>query len=356
MKRVIVPFFIAHQGCPHQCVFCDQEKITGAAAALPGAAAIRCQVADWLFSSGTASVEVAFYGGTFTALSQDDQLALLAPLQPLLASGAVSAVRVSTRPDCITVDSVALLRQYGVTLVELGVQSMDDGVLAAAGRGHDAVATVNAFTILKSAGMKVGAQLMPGLPGAVSGEALATLRKIITLKPDILRIYPAVVLEGTMLAKMYECGSFQPLSLDEAVQICKVLLHEAALAGVPVIRVGLQPTEDIAEGAELLAGPFHPAFRQLVESERWYDLLQRLLTGSGMHADLNIYVAPARVADVVGQRRGNIRRIESDGRVVAAVSADATLSDRRILITDGIKTVAGDILTDLDYRVRFTKE
>jgi len=350
MKRVIVPFFIAHQGCPHQCVFCDQEKITGVAAALPVAADIRSRVADWLVSSGAATVEVAFYGGTFTALSQGEQLALLAPLQPLLASGSVSSVRVSTRPDCVTADNVALLKQYGVSLVELGVQSMDDGVLAAAGRGHGAAATVKAFTILKRAGMQAGAQMMPGLPGAGRGEALASLRKIIPLKPDILRIYPAVVLEGTGLAEMYECGSFHPLSLDEAVQVCKLLLHEAALAGVPVIRVGLQPTEDIAEGAELLAGPFHPAFRQLVESERWYDLLQRLMAGFGKDAALNIYVAPAKVADVVGQKRVNISRLRSSGRIVAAVRADATLSDRRIIITDGIKTVSGDILTDLDYQ------
>lgn len=350
MKRVIVPFFIAHQGCPHQCVFCDQEKITGTAAALPAVDDIRRRVSDWLVSSGAATVEVAFYGGTFTALSQGAQLALLAPLQPLLASGSVSAVRVSTRPDCITVDNVALLKQYGVTLVELGVQSMDDGVLAAAGRGHDAAATVKASAILKRAGMQVGAQLMPGLPGAGKGEALASLRSVISLKPDVLRIYPAVVLEGTGLAKMYECGSFKPLSLEEAVQICKVMLHEADLAGVPVIRVGLQPTEDIAEGAELLAGPFHPAFRQLVESERWHDLLQRLVAVFGNDAALNVYVAPARIADVVGQKRVNISRLRNSGRVVAAVSADASLSDRRVIITDGIKTVAGDILADLDYQ------
>lgn len=349
MKRVIVPFFIAHQGCPFQCVFCDQEKITGSAAVLPTAAEIKSRVADWLVSSGVAVVEVAFYGGTFTALSQGEQQALLEPLQPLLASGSVSAVRVSTRPDCITAGNVAFLRQSGVTLIELGVQSMDNAVLAAAGRGHDALATVNAFAILKSAGMRVGAQLMPGLPGAGRGEALATLRTIISLQPDILRIYPAVVLKGTALAKMYESGSFLPLSLDEAVQICKQLLHEAAQAGVPVIREGLQPTEDIAKGAELLAGPFHPAFRQLVESERWYDLLQRLVAAFPLDAKLAIHVAPARVADVVGQRRSNISCLRSSGRQVAAVTADANLEESRILITDGIKTVAGDILTDLDY-------
>ena len=349
MKRVIVPFFIAHQGCPHQCVFCDQEKITGSAAALPTAADIVRRVADWLHSSQADSVEVAFYGGTFTALSQGEQQALLTPLQPLLASGAVSGVRVSTRPDCITADNVAFLRQHGVTLVELGVQSMEDAVLVAAGRGHTAAATENAFALLKAAGMQVGAQVMPGLPGADMGEALVTLRRIMSLKPDILRIYPAVVLEGTVLAKMYESGTFQPLSLDDAVQICKVLLQEAAVAGVPVIRVGLQPTEDIAAGAELLTGPFHPAFRQLVESERWYDLLQRLLPCFDRDAALKVFVAPARIADVVGQRRSNIRRMVAAGRVEAVVSADTTLSERCILITDGIKTVSGDILTDLDY-------
>lgn len=349
MKRVIVPFFIAHQGCPHQCVYCDQVKISGVEAVIPDAESIRSRVADWLVSSGAAAVEVAYFGGTFTALSRDVQIALLEPLQPLLISGAVSSVRVSTRPDCIDADSVDLLRQYGVSLVELGVQSMDDGVLAAAGRGHTAAATVKAFALLKGAGMQVGAQLMPGLPGAGSGEALASLRRIISLKPDILRIYPAVVLKGTVLAKMYESGSFHPLSLDEAVQICKVLLQEAALAGVTVIRVGLQPTEDISEGAELLTGPFHPAFRQLVESERWYDLLMRLLTGFDRDARLTVHVAPARVADVIGQRRCNIRRLDSAGWSVAAVTADAMLADNSIVISDGKNSLSGDVFTDLDY-------
>jgi histone acetyltransferase (RNA polymerase elongator complex component) len=350
MKRVIVPFFIAHQGCPFQCVFCDQVKITGVAAALPTAAEIESRVADWLASSGVNKVEVAFYGGTFTALPQTAQQALLEPLQPLLASGAVTGIRVSTRPDCITSDSVTFLRQHGVDLVELGVQSMDDGVLAASGRGHDAAATVNAFAILKSGGLKVGAQLLPGLPGANRGEAVATFRRVIALKPDILRIYPAVILKATGLAKKYQQGSYLPLSLDEAVQICKLLLHEAAQAGVPVIRVGLQPTEDIAEGAELLAGPFHPAFRQLVESERWFDLLQRLLKGFDETAALNIRVAAARVADVTGQKRSNIRRLAGMGRMVAAVTAAADLDDNQIEIIGGSMHVSGNLLTDLDYR------
>jgi histone acetyltransferase (RNA polymerase elongator complex component) len=350
MKRVIVPFFIAHQGCPYQCVFCDQRAITGTSGTLPQPAELLRTIAAWRSSSGAPSVEVAFYGGTFTALPRRQQHDLLQPLQPLLASGEVSAVRLSTRPDAIDAGTAEFLCAAGVSLVELGVQSMDDGVLAASGRGHTAAATVAAFATLRSAGLQVGAQLMPGLPAAGPGEARDSFRRILELKPDLLRIYPAVVLQGTELAAMYLEGRYAPLSLEEAVDICKVLLHDAALAGIPVIRTGLQPTGDLGVGAEILAGPCHPALRQLAEGERWYDLLKTLVASFDRGACLTLAVPPARVADVVGQKRRNIIRLNCfSGRTVAGVTADASLSSGELRISDCSRTVSGDILRDVSY-------
>lgn len=350
MKRVIVPFFIAHQGCPHQCVFCDQHALTGQAGALPQPAEIRRAIATWQASSGAATVEVAFYGGTFTALPPAQQQALLAPLQPLLATGRVTAVRVSTRPDCVDAATAAALRAAGVTLVELGVQSLDDQVLAAAGRGHSAAATRSAFAVLREAGLQVGAQLMPGLPGESAAGALESFRRTVALQPDLLRIYPTVVLQGTQLEQLYRQGSYQPLTLAAAVSLCKVMLHEAAIAAIPVIRAGLQPTDDLVAGATVVAGPYHPAFRQLAEAERWYDLLQLLVASFDRGAVVTIQAPPARFADVVGQKRGNLARLAAEtGRTVTAVQGDASLAAGTVRIVAGSRSITGDILRDLSY-------
>lgn len=351
MKRIIVPFFISHQGCPHQCVFCDQQTITGRAGALPQAAEILRMIDAWSSSSNFRAVEVAFYGGTFTALSLSQQQSLLRPLRPLLASGRVARVRVSTRPDAVDAAKADFLRDAGVSLVELGVQSLDDHVLAVSGRGHTAAATVAAFTTLRGAGLQVGAQMMPGLPGESGGGAVNSFRRVLALMPDLLRIYPALVLKGTELAKMYKCGEYRPLSLDSAVDLCKIMLHDAALAGIPVIRAGLQPTDGLAPGAEIVAGPFHPAFRQLAEGERWYDLLRKLVEDFSNGARLTIQVCPSRIADVVGQKRQNIIRLEKhSGHVVATVAADSSLPPGVIRISDSRRYISGDILRDLTYQ------
>jgi len=351
MKQVIVPFFIAHQGCPHQCVFCDQHSITGRNGELPQPLELLRTIDAWRSSSGADSVEVAFYGGTFTALTHRQQQSLLQPLQPLLASGLVAAVRVSTRPDTVDVPTAEFLRDAGVTLVEIGVQSMDDDVLAASGRGHTAADTAAAFAALRAAGLQAGAQLMPGLPGDSAAGAVASLRRVVALKPELLRIYPAVVLKGTELARMYQQGSYAPLSLDAAVNLCKVMLHVAALAAVKVIRVGLQPTTELAAGAAVLAGPCHPALRQLAEGERWYDLLQILAARFAGDARLTLHVPPARIADVVGHKRRNIIRLEQfSRRTVAAVSADDSLAAGAIRISDSSMSISGDLLRDLTYK------
>lgn len=350
MKKVIVPFFISHQGCPHQCVFCDQKTITGSSGTIPAPAELLATVREWRRSSGAGSVEVAFYGGSFTLLPHTQQKRLLEPLKPLLLSGEVSSIRLSTRPDAVDSASARFLRESGVSLVELGVQSMDDLVLELSGRGHTAQDTITAFALLRAEGLQIGAQMMPGLPGDSGAGAIASFRKILSLNPDILRIYPAVVLKGTALASMYQKGSYRSLLLDEAVDICKIMLHDAAFAGIPVIRAGLQPTEDLSFGTEIIAGPYHPAFRQLAQGERWFDLLKNLAKGFKAGAILTIYASRSEVSDVVGQKRQNIRRIEQlYGVFVAAVRMDDQLTAGMVNIDSGGSSVHGDILRDLNY-------
>jgi len=351
LKKVIVPFFIAHQGCPHQCVFCDQKAITGAGGALPTADEIVAKVETWQSSSGSDAVEVAFYGGSFTLLDEAEQIALLQPLQPLLQAGSVSSIRLSTRPDAVDGRTAGFLREAGVTLVELGVQSMNDRVLEASGRGHSAQDTVEAMAALRSEGLTVGAQIMPGLPGDTADGTIGSFKTLLALKPDLLRIYPAVVLKGTELARRSAAGSYTPLSLDEAIAICKVLLQAAAVDGIPVVRAGLQPTDDLSSGAELLAGPYHPAFRQLADGERWYDLLCIMLADSDAGAELSIHASPARISDVVGQKRSNVMRLEERFRIrIKGVLPDSGLdgSSIRVISRDGKK--CGNLLTDLKYK------
>ena len=350
MKSVIVPFFISHLGCPHQCVFCNQWTITGEKGEIPSASELTSRVNRWLDSAAVESLDVAFYGGSFTALAVEAQRALLLPLQPLLRSGKVRTIRISTRPDAISRASVELLAGFGVELVELGVQSMNDHVLGAAGRGHVARHTVEAFALLKEGGIKVGAQLMPGLPGDSVGGALDSFRQILALHPDLLRIYPAVVLKGTRLVEMYREGSYSPLSLDEAVQTCKVMLHDAAVAGVPVIRAGLQPTDELTSGGEVVAGPYHPAFRQLAEGERFYDLLQILSHDLVRGETVSLAASKARISDVIGQKRINIRRFEEKyGILVSGVHVDTTLGNNDLLLTVRGTVISGNLLVDLGY-------
>lgn len=351
MKAPIVPFFIAHRGCPHRCVFCDQEKISGAAGVLPSAGEIGERVRDYRRSSGRPSVEVAFFGGSFTGLPREDQLRLLVPLQPLIGSGEVCSVRVSTRPDSVDDGVAAFLRQMGVQTVELGVQSMDDGVLEMAGRGHRARDAEKAVSAVQRQGLAAGVQLMPGLPGETAEAARASLARVLRLGPDFLRIYPTVVIAGTPLARMYQEGRYRPLSLPAAVTLCKILLHDALRSGVPVIRMGLQPTTDLEKEGAVLAGPYHPAFRQLVESELWYDLIVRLLaTDIPADSAITLACAASKVSSLIGQRRSNMVRLRREKGVrVTGVTGDPDLSSLEAAVVSPGGRSRGNILHHLFY-------
>ena len=276
MKKVTVPFFISHQGCPHTCVFCDQRTISGASGVLPTSEQIRDRINLWSSTAGGRPLEVAFFGGTFTALPGEIQAELLAPLQPFLENGTLDSVRISTRPDSIDSGRVAWLKEMGVQTIELGVQSLDDAVLNASGRGHTAAESLNAIRCIKASGLQAGAQLMPGLPGDTPASSLAALEQVIAAGADFLRIYPAVVLKGTELARRYAAGEFMPLSFERGVSLCKILLQRAMQDGIPVIRIGLQADQGL-DTDHLLAGCWHPALGQLVRSGLYLDLISRFV-------------------------------------------------------------------------------
>ena len=349
---MIVPFFIPHQGCGHRCVFCNQNDITGDCDRIPSGSELLARIAHYRASDGDVQVEVAFFGGTFTALPRPLQESLLRPLQPLLVSGEVSALRVSTRPDEIDEKKVSFLREMGVGTVELGIQSMDDEVLEFSGRGHTAEVVEQAFRVLKLCGMKVGAQLMPGLPGDTPVRSLTSMQRVIALDPDFFRIYPTLVLAGTKLASLYLDGLYAPLTLASAVKLCKLMLHRALKASIPVIRIGLQPTDALMAEGVVIAGPLHPAFRQLVESELCYDLLVFLAGALPRDTPVTIVCASERVSDVSGQRRANIERLGSHlGVRVLAVAADRLFSRHELELRGDNFSMKGNIVQDLHYNM-----
>ena len=304
----IIPIFIPHAGCPHQCVFCNQKTISGQkTAALEGA---KEQINRWLERvKPSVENEAAFYGGSFTGLDITLQKELLALTDELLARKVIGSVRLSTRPDYIDDERLELLRNHGVKLVELGVQSLDDKVLAAAERGHTAEQVTNAVALLKKYDFKVGLQLMVGMPEQDFASVKDTVEKVLVLKPDIARIYPLLVIKGTPLAKSYEAGEFEPLSLEEAVEQAAYMYKKLSEAGIKIIRVGLQPDDELCAEGNILAGPFHPSMGELVQSYLLREkLTPQILETAKQNSEAILILCPRKLESKVrGMRNGNVK-------------------------------------------------
>lgn len=304
---MIIPFFIPHSGCPHQCVFCNQKNIAGHIRPADPSTIPQTIITYLDAHVQKGPVQAAFYGGSFTALPRQEQNAYLEAVRPFLRSGHIETIRLSTRPDCISKEILAFLKDHHVSIVELGVQSMDDRVLALAGRGHAAGDTITAVKLLKENGFTIGLQLMAGLPGDSEDIFMNTVNRVIGLKPDFVRIYPLLVIKGTPLEKLYKNGGYTPLSLDDAVLLCRNAFIRFEQAGIDVIRIGLQPTRELEKPGTILAGPYHPAFRQLVESSILLDRMRRYLSGSGKNSDSVVFlVNPRDISAAVGQKRSNL--------------------------------------------------
>lgn len=319
-SHYIIPVFVPDLGCPHQCVFCNQKKITGQSE-VPTGNDVNNKILEYLKTIPKAdgiTREVAFYGGSFTAVELNLQRELLAPAYRFMASGEIDKIRVSTRPDSLDENRLALLSSFGVQTVEIGVQSMDDGVLAKAGRGHTSRDVVRAAALIKEWGMELGFQLIVGLPEDSEEKETNSALELIGLKPDIARIYPCLVLKGTRLAELYETGEYVPLTLDQAVQRSKKLLVMFENAGIHVIRIGLQPSDQISLDGEVIAGPYHPAFRELVESSLARDLLEYLLAGTldveHTHS-VEVAVPEQDVSVVRGHKGSNVEYLEEKYRI-----------------------------------------
>ncbi|VBB05653.1 radical sam [Lucifera butyrica] len=317
MKHYIIPIFIPHYGCRHQCIFCNQKKITGRET--PVAARDVADIIDKQLASINQErhIEVAFYGGSFTALPLNLQKELLSPAWERLQLGKIRTLRVSTRPDCIDAAILENLKQFGVSIVELGVQSLDNEVLRQSARGHLASHVTAAVSQIKAKGLLCGIQLMPGLPGETRLSLMETACKVIQLRPDFIRIYPTLVIADTKLARLYSEGRFQPLSLNEAVRQAAFLKLVFERQGIRVIRTGLQTTAELCSPGVVLAGPFHPAFGEMVESYLFYLMIVRFLESTPvLPRFFSIHHYPQDHSKLRGVAGQNLRRWKEEYGIV----------------------------------------
>ncbi len=323
---LIVPVFIPNQGCPHRCIFCEQEKITSQPVKTIDKTHVELILNQALGSKRfdpEQKPEIAFYGGTFTGLPFDQMVDLLNTAAAYIAGGRFYGIRVSTRPDALDDERLKALKHYGVSTVELGVQSMDDRVLNLSNRGHTEKDITIAVRRLKKQGFKVGVQLMPGLPGDSEKTFCSTITKIIRLHPDMARLYPVLVIQNTALARLYKNGAFQPLQLDEAVEICAESCMRLESKGVPVIRIGLMSSPSLLEKGRIVAGPWHPSFGFLVRSAIYQKNIKPTLSAAGKATRIEIIVSERDVPLLRGYKNQGLRAIEKiSGAKVIQIQAD----------------------------------
>ncbi len=304
-KHYTIPIFTPELACPFQCVFCNQEKISGHQN-IPTESEI-VQIIDEHLSTFKAAdkvVEVGFFGGSFTGIPIDQQSMYLKIVEPYIKSGEIQGIRLSTRPDYINDEILQMLKNHNVTTIELGAQSFDDEVLKQTRRGHTAKQIAAAAVAIKNYGFKLGLQMMVGLPGDTIEKAIVTAQKIIKAGADCTRIYPAVVIKDTLMHKWYNEGKYKPLSLDQAVDWTKHILPLFEQAKVKVIRVGLHPSEGLVIGEELIDGPFHPSFKELVLSAIWMDMLIPILS-KHLNKDIEIVVPAKELNYAIGYKSVN---------------------------------------------------
>lgn len=315
-KQYIIPIFVPHLGCPNDCIFCNQKSISGQKENMTKEKAKKI-IEDYLetIKNEEAEVEIAFYGGSFTAIEEKTQEELLQTAYQYIEQGKVESIRISTRPDAIDKETLKRLKKYKVKTIELGVQSANDYILKRANRGHTFEDVKKASKMIRWNGFKLGHQMMVGLPESTRIDEINTAKALIKLKPKMVRIYPVLVVKNTRLEEEYKQGKYEPLPLVQAVEVCKELVRMFADKKIEVIRVGLQNTDEIAEPeneeSEVVAGPYHPAFRQLVESAMWYDAIVGKIKKLNVKVkEVEVTVNPIDANNVIGHKKENVLKLK----------------------------------------------
>lgn len=324
----IIPIFVPHLGCPNDCVFCNQKSISGQKNNMTKEEATRI-IEEYLKSikDENAEIEVAFFGGSFTAIEEEKQNELLGLAYEYIKAGKIKSIRISTRPDYIDKKILKRLKKYKVKTIELGVQSANNFILEKAGRGHTFEDVKKASKLIRRYGFTLGHQMMVGLPESTRKDEINTAKELIKLKPKMVRIYPVLVLKGTKLEKELKKEKYKPLSIVQAVETCKELVRMFADKKIDIIRVGLQNTDEITdpnnENSEVVAGPYHPAFRQLVESSLWYDaIVEKIKKLNVKVKEVEVTINPIDANNVIGHKKENIIKLKQTYDVDLRINPD----------------------------------
>ena len=324
-RHANISIFVPHIGCPNKCSFCNQCHISGASVA-PTPDDVKNSVAIAINSKNYCpkNTEIAFFGGSFTAIHREYMLSLLEAAKPFIEDKKVSGIRISTRPDAINEEVLKLLKEYGVTAIELGAQSMSDKVLGMNNRGHKSEDVKTASKLIKDFGFSLGLQMMTGLYGSDDNADIFTAMELIKLSPDTVRIYPTIVLKDTHLAELFESGLYVPQTVDEAAVLCGKLLNMFSNANINVIRLGLHSIEDDT----YVAGPWHPAFSEICQSKMFFEKAISNMKEKGKYI---IFVNKSSVSKMIGQNRDNICKLNELG-FVCSVKADETLDKNDVRV------------------------
>jgi histone acetyltransferase (RNA polymerase elongator complex component) len=304
-RHYTIPVFIPEEACPNQCVFCNQHRIAGAECAPSVEEVIRKINAHLLTIPAEGEVEIGFFGGNFTGIPLAEQQAYLGSVQNFIDSGRVQGIRLSTRPDYITPEILNFLKQYHVTSIELGAQSLDDGVLKLAGRGHTSSQVALASQLIRDHGFNLGLQMMIGLPGDTPDKSIFTAKEIIRLGAVSSRIYPTLVIKNTELEQLYLGGKYTPLTLSDAIEQVADIVPLFIEADVKILRIGLHPSEGLLDRSSLVAGPFEVAFGEMVFSKIWNSKLSNMVFPNGKRNQLVITVANGMRNPAIGYKAVN---------------------------------------------------
>lgn len=331
-RHYIIPIFIPHRGCPHDCVFCNQRKITGLDTEVTENDVINTIENNLSTMKSESTKEIAFFGGSFTGLDISVQNSFLRIAKKYKNLGKIDKIRLSTRPDYINDEIIENLKKNSVDIIELGVQSMDRDVLIESNRGHNTQDVYRAVKLIKDNDFILGLQMMIGLVGDNKSKSLNTAKEFIRLKPDFVRIYPTLVVKDTFLEKLYSEGKYSPLSLDETIEYTKDILMLFNYYEIPVIRIGLQPTDNISLNNDIVTGPFHPSIRHIVESKIYASILDMFFSGKNFKSKkLIITLNNKLVSNFVGYKGQNLKKLKTkyDIKVVGTDTTD------EITINDG---------------------
>ena len=330
-KEYVIPVFVPHLGCPNDCIFCNQKSISGQKKNITKEEAKKT-IEYYLdnIKDRDASKEIAFFGGSFTGIDNKIQEELLQLAYEYIKSGQVESIRISTRPDYINKEILKKLKKYKVKTIELGVQSANDYILGRSNRGHTFEDVKKASKLIRRYGFKLGHQMMIGLPESTQIDEINTAKALIKLKPSMIRIYPVLVVKGTRLEEEYNEGIYEPLPLAQAIETSKILVRMFTDKKIDVIRVGLQNTDEISDpgnaASEIVAGPFHPAFRQLVESSMWYDAIVNKIKKLNVKVkEVEVTVNPIDVNNVIGHKKENILKLKEVYEVDLLVKQDENI-------------------------------